>query len=109
MSRWHATTRAGVESVSLFELFNLGSPDATDWMRNALCAQTDPELFFPAPGMPNRDAKRVCAACPVRAECLEDALARRELMGVRGGLSAMERRALLRERKAAAAELPAVA
>jgi WhiB family redox-sensing transcriptional regulator len=97
-----------VESASLFELFNLGSPDATDWMRDALCAQTDPELFFPEPGQPNREAKRVCAACPVRVECLEDALAKNERRGVRGGLSGMERRALLRQRKAAT-ELSAVA
>jgi WhiB family redox-sensing transcriptional regulator len=89
-----------VESVSLFELFNLGSPDATDWMLDALCAETDPEVFFPDRGAPNRDAKRVCAACSVRVECLEDALAKGERAGVRGGLSEMERRALLRQRRA---------
>jgi WhiB family redox-sensing transcriptional regulator len=87
--------------VTLFELFNLGSPDSTDWVLSAACAGTDPELFFPGRGQPNRDAKQVCASCSVRAECLEDALERRDFVGVRGGLSPRERYAVARQRKAA--------
>lgn len=94
--------------VTLFELLNLGSPDATEWMLDALCAETDPEVFFPEVGQPNTDAKRVCAACSVRVECLEDALARRDFHGVLGGMSAKQRLALVKQRKAIT-ELGAVA
>jgi WhiB family redox-sensing transcriptional regulator len=46
------------------------------WRAEALCAQTDPELFYPECGQIPHTAKRICAACPVRTECLDDALAR---------------------------------
>jgi WhiB family transcriptional regulator, redox-sensing transcriptional regulator len=41
------------------------------WQERALCAQTDPEAFFPEKGGSTREAKRVCLSCEVRAECLE--------------------------------------
>lgn len=66
-----------------------------DWQAEALCAQTDPDAFFPEKGGSVREAKRICAGCPVRAECLEDALANNEQYGVYGGLSERERRPLL--------------
>ncbi len=69
-----------------------------DWRDRALCAEVDPELFFPDKGESSRPAKRVCAACEVRAECLQQALDRGERFGVWGGLSERERRALERER-----------
>ncbi len=59
-----------------------------------LCAQTDPELFFPEKGGSTRPAKAVCAGCPVRAQCLEHALAHDERYGVWGGTSERERRRL---------------
>lgn len=40
------------------------------WMDEALCAQTDPELFFSDSGH-YQDAAKICRACPVRAACLE--------------------------------------
>lgn len=68
------------------------------WQADALCAQTDPEAFFPEKGGSTRDAKRVCAACTVRAECLDYAMANDERFGIWGGLSERERRRLRRER-----------
>lgn len=65
-----------------------------DWRELALCAQFEPDLFFPEKGESTGPAKRVCAACEVRAECLQDALDRGERFGVWGGLSERERRAL---------------
>ena len=59
-----------------------------------LCAETDPELFFPDKGGSTCDAKRVCQACPVRSECLEYAFAHDERWGIWGGLSVRERRKL---------------
>ena len=41
------------------------------WQADALCAQTDPEAFFPEKGGSTRDAKRVCEACTVKDACLE--------------------------------------
>jgi len=66
------------------------------WQADALCAQTDPEAFFPEKGGSTRDAKRICSACEVKAECLEYALANDERFGIWGGLSERERRRLRR-------------
>lgn len=65
-----------------------------DWQEQALCAQTDPEAFFPEKGGSTREAKRICQACGVRDECLEYALAHDERFGIWGGLSERERRRL---------------
>ena len=67
---------------------------AADRRLEALCAETDPEAFFPEKGGSTRDAKRVCTGCTVRAECLEFALANDERFGIWGGLSERERRRL---------------
>jgi WhiB family redox-sensing transcriptional regulator len=75
-------------------------PDADierlDWQERALCAQTDPEAFFPEKGGSTREAKVVCSGCDVRAECLDYALAHDERFGIWGGLSERERRRLRR-------------
>lgn len=64
------------------------------WQADALCAQTDPEAFFPEKGGSTRDAKRVCSECPVSEACLDYALAKDERFGIWGGLSERERRRL---------------
>lgn len=66
------------------------------WQDQALCAQTDPEAFFPEKGGSTRDAKRICQSCAVRAQCLEYALENDERFGIWGGLSERERRKLRR-------------
>ena len=40
-----------------------------DWMGGALCAQIDPDLFHPEPGVTYATAQQICAACPVRPQC----------------------------------------
>lgn len=62
----------------------------TAWMSWALCAETDPELFFPEKGGSPRRAKEICAGCPVRQECLEYALKNGET-GVWGGTTEWHR------------------
>jgi len=76
------------------ELYVLDGNDAEEfgWQERALCAQTDPEAFFPEKGGSTREAKRVCLTCEVRDECLEYALANDERFGIWGGLSERERR-----------------
>ena len=66
------------------------------WQKRALYAQTNPEAFFPEKGGSTREAKRVCATCEVREECLQYALANDERFGIWGGLSERERRKLKR-------------
>ena len=68
-----------------------------DWRDSALCAQTDPDAFYPAKGGSTRAAKQICTRCDVREQCLEYALANGEDQGVWGGLSAVERRRLKRD------------
>jgi len=64
------------------------------WQSDSLCAQTDPEAFFPEKGGSTRDAKKICASCEVRTRCLEYALQNDERFGIWGGLSERERRKL---------------
>ena len=66
------------------------------WQEKALCAQTDPEAFFPEKGGSTREAKKICLGCEVRHECLDYALAHDERFGIWGGLSERERRRLKR-------------
>lgn len=72
----------------------------THWSALALCAEADPEAWYPEVGEAAAAVKRICARCPVRLPCLEDALASSERWGIRGGLSYNERRRLKRERAA---------
>jgi WhiB family redox-sensing transcriptional regulator len=68
-----------------------------DWTIAAACRGMDPDELFVQGAAQNR-AKTVCAACPVRTECLADALDNRVEFGVWGGMTERERRALLRKR-----------
>jgi WhiB family redox-sensing transcriptional regulator len=73
--------------------------DGDSWRLDALCAETDPEAFFPEKGGSTREAKRVCGGCTVRAECLEAALTNDERFGIWGGLSERERRRIRVQRR----------
>ncbi len=66
-----------------------------DWTAAAACAATDPDELFVTGAAQNR-AKAVCQGCPVRTECLSDALDNRVEFGVWGGMTERERRAMLR-------------
>lgn len=68
-----------------------------DWTVTAACRGMDPDELFVQGAAQNR-AKAVCSGCPVRTECLADALDNRVEFGVWGGMTERERRALLRRR-----------
>lgn len=68
-----------------------------EWRRRALCRDGDPDRLF-VRGAAQREAKLVCFGCPVRTECLVEALDHRIEFGVWGGMTERERRALLRRR-----------
>ncbi|MGV9937173.1 WhiB family transcriptional regulator [Streptomyces olivaceoviridis] len=69
-----------------------------DWVDQGLC-RAQPDRMF-AEGAAQNEAKAVCAACPVRLDCLAYALDHREEYGVWGAMTERERRALLRRRPA---------
>lgn len=66
-----------------------------DWPSLAACRTGDPDALF-VQGAEQNVAKRICRGCPVRYECLADALDNRIEFGVWGGMTERERRALLR-------------
>ena len=74
-----------------------------DWREEALCAQADPEAWHPAAaGISGQPAKRICAKCPSKVECLDEALSGEMVTGIWAGTSEHERRAMRRARKSAA-------
>jgi WhiB family redox-sensing transcriptional regulator len=71
--------------------------NTTEWATQGACRASDPDALFVQGAAQNR-AKMVCLGCPVRTECLADALDHRIEFGVWGGMTERERRALLRKR-----------
>lgn len=78
----------------------LGSADYT-WRNEAVCKDTDPELFFPV-GTTGQAllqidrAKEVCDECPVKVRCLDFAIETNQDSGIWGGTSEEERRDIRR-------------
>ncbi|MGW0770481.1 WhiB family transcriptional regulator [Streptomyces sp. NPDC002676] len=72
-----------------------------NWRDQAACRHRDPDLFFPigttGPAtLQTQQAKAVCAHCRVREECLQWALATEQCVGIWGGTTETERRAMSR-------------
>jgi len=74
-------------------------PDEYAWMVRGRCRAAEPATFFPSDGIGVEIAQRVCADCPVRAECLEYALENRIEHGVWGGYSERGRNRILQQRR----------
>lgn len=68
------------------------------WQNDALCAEVDPELFFPEKGGSNRDGKKICNVCEVKEECLQYALQNDQEHGIWGGTSKNERKRMMGHR-----------
>ena len=93
-----AIARKGTAMTSPILLTNLiPQPRGTDrcFIADAVCAQTDPEAFFPDKGSSPKAAKAMCSRCEVRMPCLQLAIDNDEEFGVWGGLTARERRDLV--------------
>ena len=67
----------------------------SSWAARGACVTMDPDGFF-VQGAEQHAVKAACGACPVRTECLADALDNRVDFGVWGGMTERERRRLLR-------------
>lgn len=70
---------------------------AWEWSERKACVGVPVKVFFPGRGNENyTEARAYCKACPVRVECLEDAIrtegaSMRERFGMRGGMTPEER------------------
>lgn len=82
---------------TLAELFLL--MEKPEWHERAACKGLT-DLMYSERGESTREAKAVCASCPVRRQCRESALERNEQWGVWGGMSGKERRRARRGRAA---------
>lgn len=70
--------------------------DDRGWAARGACTELDPERFF-VKGADQQKVKPLCLGCPVRAQCLADALDNRIEFGMWGGMTERERRRLLRQ------------
>lgn len=64
------------------------------WWRDGICAEIGPDLFFVGKGQSIAEAKKACSMCPVRVQCLADALESDVEYGVFGGFARPHRRML---------------
>jgi WhiB family redox-sensing transcriptional regulator len=93
----------------VLNLFDEVSDSGAAWQDSALCAQSDPERWFPPNGGNLTPARQICERCPVTDQCLEYALeveSRPEVQGrfgIYGGKTAGERKAIAARRVAGAA------
>lgn len=88
---------AGTMNGSNALLAAVGAPPVQDWTTRAACRAGNPDDLF-VQGAAQNLAKTICRGCPVRTECLADALDNQVEFGVWGGMTERERRALLRRR-----------
>jgi WhiB family transcriptional regulator, redox-sensing transcriptional regulator len=85
-------------------LWGVRMATALEWSVAAACRGSEGSLFYSADSAERKEdrlereqlAKRICAGCAVRDECLRAAVERHESYGIWGGLNEFERRALTR-------------
>lgn len=70
-----------------------------EWHDDAACLGSNGDVFFPGLYESARQAKQICAECPVAAECLDYALETNQRYGIWGGTSEKDRQKLRRERR----------
>jgi WhiB family transcriptional regulator, redox-sensing transcriptional regulator len=78
---------------------------AGEWQAAGACLSADPEIFFPVSGMGAstaqiEQARRICAGCQVRRECLEYAMSTGESHGIWGGTTPEDRTRVRRQEAA---------
>jgi WhiB family transcriptional regulator, redox-sensing transcriptional regulator len=74
------------------------APPPGGWQQRGPCTGEHPEIFFPSHGDPGTRARRICAICAVRADCLEYAT-RADEYGIWGGLNQSQRQSLRRRQR----------
>jgi WhiB family redox-sensing transcriptional regulator len=80
--------------------------DQVNWAQ-ALCKGKEELMYSPIPTTQEHVARTICGPCPIRAECLDDALASRQEFGVWGGTTEKDRRDVFKRGAAARQKLAA--
>ena len=98
---WRTTLKKTGTSVTLTWI-RTHDWDAADWRTEAICRNSNPELFFPIGATGSaadqiEAAKEICGICPAATPCLEFAMATNQENGVWGGRTEEERRMLRRD------------
>lgn len=101
---WGMSDRFGV-SVGLRHHPNTSPVAPRPWVLDGACVGTDPELFFPQTELEQQWVQRICAACPVIAECaawaleVESGFGAGHRFGIYGGLTPEDRAEIDSERR----------
>lgn len=74
-------------------------PGERDWVKQANCLDEDTKVFYPHNGRDYEARLTICEQCPVKLECLDYALKHKDINGIWGGSSGIERRELLKDIK----------
>lgn len=82
------------------ELAELIASYGADWKNEGVCADMDPNIWFPEHGQNTLRARKICSECPVRAHCLEFAVMTNQKYGVWGGASEDEREVIRKKLRA---------
>lgn len=71
---------------------------AVGWAKDAACQGRDVEEFFTESKIRVQEMKNICAVCPVRQRCLDEAMRAEDTSryGIYGGLTPRERTVLAR-------------
>ena len=87
-----------------------------DWQLQGACRGHDSAVYFHPDGERGharenreRNAKKVCATCPVLQQCREHALSVHEPYGIWGGMTETERAKYVRSLRKRSNRMPAVA
>lgn len=73
--------------------------DRESWHDDANCRGVDIDIFFSLDDLDQKNALELCKACPVRRECLQDALEQHEMYGIWGGTTESDRRSMIRDHR----------
>lgn len=80
-----------------------------DWARRAACRGERLAVFFPDKGGDIGPARAICASCPVRRDCFEDAMKTGDVeWGIRAGMTPRERQRARRRWLTDTLELPPI-
>ena len=85
-----------MDDTATFEALTAPILEERPWSAFAACQAATDVSFFPQTKSQERAAATICGFCPVREECLDHALATNERLGMWGGVSEKQRRALAR-------------
>ena len=77
------------------QLWNKMNDTISELPQQVSCRDSDPDAWFPDDDNPKAahyaNVKKLCAACPIQAMCLEYAMTNNELHGIWGGLTPRDR------------------